>query len=266
LRLHHVRNATSRLTYGSLTCVVDPSLGPAHSWPPLGAIANPQPNPLVDLPIQPQDVFTGVDAVLQTHLHIDHLDDTGVEELRRGMPVFCQPTDEPALSGRGLTTVEPIQQSARFAGVTIHRVDGEHGFGPVADRLGPSSGYVLTASGEPTLYIAGDTVWCDVVAETIQRHKPDVIILNAGGAELASGDRIIMDEADVAEVAAAAPDADLVLVHLDAVSHCLSTRARHRHTFPDHDHVHIPEDGGHLIFAPTTAAVVDGQERDAPEE
>lgn len=246
MRLHHLRNATSRLGYGDTTYVVDPSLGAAHSWPPIGGIANPGPNPLVDLPIAAGEVFADADAVLQTHLHVDHLDDRGVEQLPPRLPVFCQPADGDVLARRGVPGAEPVAETTRFKGVTIRRVDGEHGFGPVAEQLGPSSGYVLTAVGEPTVYIAGDTVWCDAVAETLRRHRPDVIILNAGGAELATGDRIVMDEADVAKVAAVAPEADLVLVHLEAVSHCLTTRAHHRQVFAGHHHVHVPDDGEHL--------------------
>jgi L-ascorbate metabolism protein UlaG (beta-lactamase superfamily) len=247
LRLHHLRNAASRLTYVATTFVVDPSLDPANSWEPDPQLANPQPNPLVELPIPPSEVFAGADAVLQTHLHKDHLDDTGLVHLPKDLLVFCQPADHDELTRRGVGRAEPIDDATKLTGITIHRVDGRHGFGQIAELLGPSSGFVLSATGEPTVYLAGDTVWCEVVAQTIGRHHPDVIVVNGGGAELASGDRIVMDANDVAQVAAAAPDADIVVVHLEAISHCLTSRADHRHAFADEHHrIHVPDDDDHL--------------------
>jgi L-ascorbate metabolism protein UlaG (beta-lactamase superfamily) len=247
VRLHHLRNAASRLSYADTTFVVDPSLDPARRWEPDTRLANPRRNPLVEVPIPPAAVFAGAAAVLQTHLHRDHVDDTGLAHLPPALPVFCQPADSDELTRRGVSRPEPIADAAKLAGTTIRRVDGRHGFGQVGELLGPSSGFVLHAAGEPTVYLAGDTVWCDVVADTIGRHRPRVIVVNAGGAELASGDRIIMDDADVAQLAAAAPDADIVVVHLEAISHCLTSRADHRHTFRNELHrIHIPEDNDHL--------------------
>lgn len=253
--LHHIRNATARLRYGGSTFVIDPSLGPAHSWPEVGWIANPQPNPLVDLPISPQDVFVGVDAVLQTHLHLDHFDDLAAEELPEGLPVYCQPTDQAALVERGATSASVIDDRVTHAGTRIHRVPAQHGFGAVADLAGPSSGYVLEGRTEPTTYITGDTVWCDDVARTLARFRPDIVIANAGGAELATGDRLIMDVADLARVADEVPTAHIIAVHIGAVSHCLSTRESHRQAHRHRAHVHVPEDGEQLEwpFAPTAS-------------
>lgn len=254
MRLHHLRNAAGRLGYADLTFVVDPSLDPAGTWDPDPSLANPQRNPVVEVPIPTAEIFAGAAAMLQTHLHRDHLDDSGLAglaELAPDLPVFCQPADHEVLARRGVRRPEPVDDAATLAGVTIHRVEARHGFGPVAERLGPSSGWVLRATGEPTVYLTGDTVWCDEVAETIGRHRPDVIVVNGGGAELASGDRIVMDDGDVAKVAAAAPDAHIVVVHLEAISHCLTSRADHRHTFRDQLHrIHIPDDGDHLDLPP----------------
>lgn len=249
MRLHHLRNAASRLTYADTTLVVDPSLDPARSWEPDPRLADAQRNPLVEVPIPPAEVFAGAAAVLQTHLHKDHVDGTGLAHLPAGLPVFCQPADSDELTRRGVSRPEPIDvdDTAKLGGISFRRVDGRHGFGQIGDLLGPSSGFVLSAAGEPTVYLAGDTVWCELVAETIGRHRPDVIVVNGGGAELVSGDRIIMDDSDVARVAAAAPDADIVVVHLEAISHCLTSRADHRHAFRDELHrIHIPDDGDHL--------------------
>ena len=90
--------------------------------------------------------------------------------------------------------------------------------------LGPVSGFVVAADGEPTVYVAGDTVWCPEVAEAIGAHRPDVIVVNAGGARFLEGGTVTMEAADVAAVAEAAPGARVVAVHMEAINHCLETR------------------------------------------
>ena len=74
------------------------------------------------------------------------------------------------------------------------------------------------------LYLAGDTVWYDGVAETIASHRPRVAVVNAGGAEFAEGGLIVMGVDDVREVAARVPT--VVAVHMEALNHCHLTRPR----------------------------------------
>ena len=59
--------------------------------------------------------------------------------------------------------------------------------------------------------------------------------------------QIVMTAEDVAKVHAAAPDATVIVVHLEAINHCLETRAHYRERLPalgvDMDHMSIPDDG-----------------------
>src|SRR3954452_22407502 len=93
----------------------------------------------------------------------------------------------------------------------------------MVDRLGPVSGFVL--EGARRIYIAGDTVWGDEVEEALVRHRPHVTVVNAGGARFLEGEPITMDAADVIETARAHPDGALIAVHMEAINHCLVTRA-----------------------------------------
>ena len=86
-------------------------------------------------------------------------------------------------------------------------------------RMGPVSGYVLSRSGSPTLYIAGDSVWCPEVAAAITTHKPSIIFVNAGAAQFLEGGPITMDVDDVVKVCQAAPQATIVAMHMEAVNH-----------------------------------------------
>ena len=80
------------------------------------------------------------------------------------------------------------------------RTGGRHGTGAIAEMLAPVSGFVLRAEGEPTVYVAGDTIWCDEVRDAIDAHAPDVVVVNASGARFNEGDPIVMTVDDVAAV------------------------------------------------------------------
>src|SRR6187401_2360956 len=97
-----VRNATLILDTPAGRLLVDPMLDPAGARPPIEDTANPVRNPTVELPLPADEVVGNLDAVLVTHCHEDHLDDTAVRLLPRDAPVFCQPEDEERLRALGL--------------------------------------------------------------------------------------------------------------------------------------------------------------------
>jgi L-ascorbate metabolism protein UlaG (beta-lactamase superfamily) len=227
-----VRNATLILETPAGRLLVDPMLDPAGARPPIEDTANPVRNPTVELPFPAEQVVEGLAAVLVTHRHEDHLDDTAVRLLPRDLPVFCQPEDEAALRDLGLDA-RPVDDALDWDGMTLQRVPAQHGFGQVADDLAPVSGFVLD-----DLYLAGDTVWYRGVQETIERFEPRVAVVNAGGASFVEGGLIVMGVDDVREVAARVPT--VVCVHLEALNHCFLTRAELAAAVPG---AVIPRDG-----------------------
>jgi len=232
MRITLIRNATVLLELRGRRLLVDPMLDPAGARPPIEDTANPVRNPTVELPFPAEQSVDGLDAVLVTHCHKDHLDDTAERLLPRDVPVFCQPEDEERLRDVGLDA-RPIDASLDWNGLTLHRVPAQHGFGAVAEALAPVSGFVLDE-----LYIAGDTVWYDGVRETIERFEPRVAVVNAGGASFLEGSLIVMGIDDVREVAARVPT--VVCVHLEALNHCFLTRAELAAAVPG---AVIPRDG-----------------------
>ena len=90
--------------------------------------------------------------------------------------------------------------------------------------MAPVSGFVLRAPGEPTLYVAGDTVWHPEVEAALDEHQPRVVVVNAGAARFNVGDPITMTAEDVARVCRHAPGAAVVAVHMEAINHCLLAR------------------------------------------
>jgi L-ascorbate metabolism protein UlaG (beta-lactamase superfamily) len=232
VQLTLVRNATVIVEISGKRILVDPMLDDAGTRPPIENTANAVPNPTVPLPFPAEELVRGLDAVIVTHRHRDHLDARAEELLPRDVPVLCQPADEEALRDLGLDA-RAVDESTDWEGIRITRTAGRHGTGRLAELLAPVSGFVLD-----DLYIASDTVWYEGVAETIARHHPRIAVVNAGGAEFLEGGLIIMGIDDVREVATQVPT--VVAVHMEALNHCFLTRAELRAALPA---VLVPEDG-----------------------
>ena len=227
MRLGLIRHATLLLEFGGLRLLIDPMLDPAGAQPPVPDSPNPQQNPLVELAMPAESLVHGLDAAVVTHTHADHLDATAGRLIPKDLPVVCQPAQVGHIQHGGLKAV-PLDADLDLAGVTLSPTGGIHGPEILARELGPVMGVVLAADGEPTIYIAGDTVLCDAVKNAIGAHSPDVIVLNAGAARFIDSEPITMDADQVFAVADAAPDATIIAVHMDAVNHCTLSRTRLR--------------------------------------
>lgn len=224
MRIRLLRHATLLVQVGETRLLIDPMFDPPGSQPPVAETPNPAPNPLVPLPVQPLDAVAGISATLVSHLHGDHFDRTALGVVPRDRPVLCQPRDHTMLIRAGLSATvldEPVQ----VGDVTITRTTGRHGTGAIGQEMGDVSGFVIEADGEPTLYVAGDTVWCDEVAAAIAAHSPAIVVVNAGAARFIHGDPITMDVPDVLATCEAAPEALVIAVHMEAMNHCGLTRA-----------------------------------------
>ena len=249
MRVTLIRNATLVVRAAGLRLLVDPQLDPAGARPAVPNTPNPRPNPLVELPEPATALVARLDAILVTHLHQDHFDDTARRLLPKDKPLLCQPEDAERLRADGFADVRPLEDEATLSELRIARTGGCHGTGAIGEKMAPVSGYVLSSPGEPTLYLAGDTIFCDHVRDAVATHAPDVIFVNAGAARFNEGDPIVMDAGDVVAVARHAPDARFVAVHLESVAHATETRADLRarlRTEALTDRVAVPEDGSEI--------------------
>ncbi|MGC4108557.1 MAG: MBL fold metallo-hydrolase [Thermomicrobiales bacterium] len=252
MQLTLIRNATLALTYAGKRIVVDPMLDPKDARPPVINTANDLRNPLVDLPDSADEAIASPDALLVTHLHQDHFDATAKEAFSKTLPLICQPDDIDRLAADGFANLYPVEDALVWEGITITRTPAQHGTGEIAALMAPVSGFVLSAPGEPRLYLAGDTIWYPPVAETIDAHQPAVIVVNGGGARFVSGDPITMTVEDIAAVQRHASDAQIVVDHLDAINHCGETRAIIATRLGElgaGDRITLPRDGETITFS-----------------
>lgn len=246
-----LRNAALVLSYAGKTILVDPMLDPKGARPAIPNTANDLRNPLVELPENAADLIARADTLLITHLHQDHYDTTARDTLAKSLPLLCQPDDVERLRIDGFQHVTPVDNALEWEGIRITRTPAQHGTGDIARMLAPVSGFVLEAEDEPTLYLAGDTIWYEPVAETIDHSQPDVIIVNGSGARFNVGDPIVMTAEDIAHVQRHASYAQIVVDHLEAINHCGETRAHIDSRLRELDareRIHIPADGETLTF------------------
>lgn len=234
MKIQQIRNAMLRIRYAGKTFLTDPWLAPRGSMGtfrdhPMFRCRPEQLDlamPLCDLPMPVADILAGVDAYIVTHVHPDHIDmaaDGSVgAPLDKTVPVFVQSDEDAAVLRRsGFARVEVLGEETVFAGIRLSRTPGRHG---TIIPCGPSCGVVFRHPGEKTLYVAGDTIWYEDVAESLRRFRPDVVVVNACAAELLDEGRLTMDDADVAALHAACPEARIIVSHMDTVAHASLTR------------------------------------------
>jgi L-ascorbate metabolism protein UlaG (beta-lactamase superfamily) len=256
MHIQQIRNATLVIGYAGKRLLVDPLLAEQGAYPGFTGTANSHlANPLVGLPV-PLSELLNVDAVVLTHLHADHWDEAARRLVPRRLPLFAQnEADAAALRADGFEDVRVFSHGAVFEGIAMHRTGGQHGsdqvMAVIGDRMGEVSGVVFSHPEEPTLYVAGDTVWNRFVADSLETYEPDVVVLNCGDAQVPGLGAIIMDQHDLLKVAQAAPRATIVASHLEAVNHCVLSRAALRAFVGEQglrERVLVPEDGESCAF------------------
>ena len=121
----------------------------------------------------------------------------------------------------------------RSGAVRITATPARHG-PPDGDR-GPVIGFVLQrADGpRPALYLSGDTVWYEGVAEVARRFEIDIAILFAGAARVpAAGPATLTFTADEAvEAARAFGNAAIVPLHYEGWEHFTEGRVQIEQAF-----------------------------------
>ena len=225
-----VRSATLKINYAGHTILVDPVFADKGT---LQSALGVYKSPRVHLVMPISEITEGVDMVLLTHNHIDHYEPSVKQHLPKDIPFYTQPQDKETLVQDGFTNVEAIEKSKTIGNLTIHRTTGHHGFGQIGQMMGPVSGYVLMAEGLPTIYIMGDCKWEPCILETVEKYRPDYIVVNSGGA--------------VFPVDTLPAQIKLIAVHMDAIDHCQTTREILRNEARRHgvdmNRLIMPEDG-----------------------
>ncbi len=173
-------------------------------------------------PALPLDRVGAVDAVLLSHdQHADNLDNSGREFLKRVPRVLTTVIGAGRLGGHaeGLHPWQSVTLSKpNGASVAVTATPARHGPAGIEPLAGDVVGFVVD-DGVNRIYVTGDTVWFDGVAEVARRFEIGVVVLFAGAAQTRGPFHLTMDTNDAIETAQAFPRAVIVPVHYEGWLH-----------------------------------------------
>jgi L-ascorbate metabolism protein UlaG (beta-lactamase superfamily) len=115
--------------------------------------------------------------------------------------------------------------------LTVTATPARHGPAGIEPLSGDVIGFVLSPKERAPIYVSGDTVYYDGVAEVARRFKARVVLPFAGAAQTRGPFHLTMDTNDTIETARAFPDAVIVPVHTDGWAHFRQSAQDLRATF-----------------------------------
>lgn len=219
---------TALIDYAGLRIITDPTFDPPQSYEESGQ------STLVKTagPALSRPELGAVDLILLSHHgHKDNLDWEGLELIAAGVPTLSTLAAASELFGGTVIGLDNWE-SHDFRHVTVTAVPALHGPPGSESLVGPVTGFVLEAVGEPTIYVSGDNASLPLVRQIADRFAPvDVAILFAGAARVEG------------------IDAPLTLTSADAVAAASALRAKRVVGLHTEDWAHFSESTADLVAA-----------------
>jgi L-ascorbate metabolism protein UlaG (beta-lactamase superfamily) len=200
-QLTFIGTATVLLRCGGFTLLTDPNFLHAgqHAYLGLGL----QSKRLLDPAMRIADL-PPLDAVVLSHHHGDHFDDVAARGLDKDLPIVTEPHAARKLRTQGfrrpiaLDTWQRQTFQRGNARLTVTSTPGKHAPRPLGSLLPPVMGSILEFENPGSrlrVYITGDTLYHDRLAE-IPRRYPDIdlCLIHLGGTRVA-GVTLTMDAA-----------------------------------------------------------------------
>lgn len=168
-----------------------------------------------------------IDAVLLSHeQHGDNLDILGRELLKSIKVVYTTPQSASNLGSNalGLATWQSASlQEPNGKKLKITATPARHGPAGIEPIAGDVTGFILQweNENEDAIYVSGDTVWYEGVAEIASKFKVGYAILNMGAAQLEAVGPIdlTMNASGAVETAKFFAKAKIIPAHYDGWAH-----------------------------------------------
>jgi len=164
-----------------------------------------------------------VDAVLLSHdQHADNFDNSGRTYAMQAPRLFTTKVGAGRLGGvaEGLAPGESkTLEKPDGRTLTITATPARHGPAGIEPLAGDVIGFVLSPANGRPIYVTGDTVWYDGVAQVARQFPAGLVLLFAGAAKTRGPFHLTMDVNDAIETAHAFPDATIVPVHYEGWAH-----------------------------------------------
>jgi L-ascorbate metabolism protein UlaG (beta-lactamase superfamily) len=218
MEITHIGGPTALLEIGGVRLLTDPAFDEPREYQLPGRVMKKLTGPAVSIA-----ELGAVDAVLLSHdQHKDNLDESGRELLASVPLVLSTPDAASRIAGvRGLENWESVELPRPDGGtLTVTGLPARHGPEGCEPATGIVTGFLLSGSGLPTVYVSGDNASVDLVAEIAERASIDIAILFAGAARapIVDGALTLTSEAAVAAARLLAP-ATIIPVHTEGWAH-----------------------------------------------
>ena len=217
----YIGGPTAILSIGGLRLMTDPTLDPAgKSYISSGGKI------ILDKVQSPSTTAIGkIDVVLLSHdQHPDNLDTAGRALLQTVTHTYTTVSGARRLGGNsiGLTPWDSrTLTTPDGSSITITATPARHGPSGIEPISGDVIGFILSVKGRLNyeIYITGDTVFYEGVAEVARKFEPDYIFLFAGAARVRGPFNLTMGTNDAIDTAAAFPTATIIPLHYEGWRH-----------------------------------------------